>query len=384
MKIEDSYPCPLIDCHIHYPHPSMMTSLTEIADTLRLNRFNIVCTPHEQRLSLVPDALHLKAHHPERVFVFGGLNLAAYFMAPDAVGKMFSDDIDLLFSAGCDGIKIIEGKPQLRKMLPIPAFDSVSFAPFWEKAAQSQTPILMHINDPEEFWDKDKAPDWAFERGWFYGDGTFINNEKQYSEIFNVLKQNPTLKIIFAHFLFMSAQLPRLADLLDTYPNMYIDLTPGIEMYHNFSVKVEEARDFFIKYQDRIMFGTDIGAKALLVNPDEGMDQNESHQRVFLIRNFLETDGAFYLDPEGGFLFGDASIPFQGINLPRPVLDKIYFMNFEKAVAVKPRPVNPAVIVDMCHHIEKAIQTQGSIKPGVPGDTSVVQSVRSYFEPLIR
>ena len=131
------------------------------------------------------------------------------------------------------------------------------------------------------------------------------------------------------------------------------------------------------------MFGTDIGAKALLVNPDEGMDQTESHERVSLIRNFLETEGEFYLDPKGGFLFGDPSVPFQGINLQKGVLDKIYFKNFEKAVAAKPRPLSPAVIVEMCHQIEKAIQTQGSIKPGVPGDASVVQSVRSYFEPLI-
>ena len=291
MKIDQAFNCPVFDCHIHYGHPSLMPSLIQTCKDLRIDRFNIVCTPHQERLSLVPDALHLKAHYPEKVFVFGGLNVAAYFMAQQQVGEIFAEFIDLLLASGCDGIKMIEGKPEMRKMLPVPPFDSDAFAPYWEKLSRIQLPVLMHINDPEEFWDAQKAPDWARARGWFYGDGSYINNEIQYKEIFNVLDRHPGLKVIFAHFLFMSAQQSRLVDLLDRYPNIYIDLTPGIEMYHNFTANIQRTRDFFIKYQDRILFGTDIGAKALLLKADDGIDFNESHERVFLIRNFLENEG---------------------------------------------------------------------------------------------
>lgn len=354
----------------------------DICDQLKINCCNIVCTPHQQRLSLVPDALHLKAHHPARVFVFGGLNIAAYFMAPDQVGEIFADYIDVLITAGCDGIKMIEGKPDMRKMLPIPSFDSDAFAPYWEKAAQAQVPIVFHVNDPEEFWDAEKVPDWAVERGWFYGDGSFINNEDQYSEIYNVLANNPDLKVIFAHFFFMSAQLPRLADLLDRYPKVSIDLTPGIEMYHNFSTDIQATREFFIKYQDQILFGTDIGAKALLVRPQEGIEFTDSHSRVQLIRNFLENQGEFILEPESGFLFGKPIRPYQGLGLPREILEKIYYQNFIKTVGSQPRPVNPDIIIEMCNQIETMIAIQGSSQSGVPRDPSVVQSVRSYFESL--
>lgn len=382
MKIQEMHSCSVIDGHIHYPHPAMMPGLIDVCDRLKLDRINIVCTPDQQRLSLVPDALHLKAHHPERVFVFGGLNAAAYFMAPDQVGELFAENIDLLLAAGCDGIKMIEGKPQMRKMLPVPDFDSEAFAPYWEKAAQTQIPIVFHVNDPEEFWDTERAPKWAFERGWFYGDGTFINNEDQYTQIYNVLESNPDLKIILAHFFFMSAQQSRLADLLDRYPNIYVDLTPGIEMYLNFSANIDQTREFFLKYQDRIIFGTDIGAKALLVTPEEGIDFDESHMRVYLIRNFLEKEGEFQLDPGNGFLFGREDTHFQGLGLPKPALDKIYYQNFEKAVGKKPRPLDSNVIIEMCNQIEMMIEIQGSSQPGEPGDPSVVQSVRSYFEAL--
>jgi predicted TIM-barrel fold metal-dependent hydrolase len=380
MQLNEMKKLPLIDCHIHYPHPEMMPGLIEASNKLGLSRFNIVCTPDEKRLSLVPDALHLKAHYPDRVFVFGGLNVATYFQAPKEVGQRFADQIDHLFAAGCDGVKMIEGKPQMRKMLPIPDFDSDNFAPYWEKAAKTQTPILFHVNDPEEFWDAKLAPEWAFERGWFYGDGTFINNEAQYSQIFNVLSKYPDLKIIFAHFFFLSDQLSRLANLLDRFPNICIDLTPGIEMYRNFARNIEGTREFFLKYQDRILFGTDIGAKALLVEPGQGIDQSESQARVLLIRNFLEADGDFQLQAGSGFLFGNKDSSFQGLCLPTAVLEKIYTRNFESTIAKTPRPVNSDVCIELCTQIEHMIEIQGSSQPGVPGDPSVVQSIRSFFE----
>ena len=383
MEIENTYDSPVIDCHIHFSHAKMIASLIAVADQLRINRFNIVCTPHHQRLSLVPDALHLKAHYPERVYVFGGLNVGTYLMTPGLVGEIFAENIDQLLAAGCDGIKMIEGKPDMRKMLPIPAFDEDVFAAYWEKAATTQVPILFHVNDPEEFWDENNVPDWALERGWFYGDGSFINNEDQYSEIFNVLKKNPTLKITFAHFFFLSAQLTRLSDLLEEFPNVTIDLTPGIEMYHNFARDINVVRDFFIQYQDRILFGTDIGAKALLAAPVVGIEMTESHERVYLVRNFLENQGEFTLNPESGFLFGKPDAPFHGLGLPTPILDKIYYKNFERIVGGSPRPLNPDVIQEMCIQIETMIQIQGSSQPDVPGDPSVVRMVRSYFEGQI-
>jgi hypothetical protein len=384
MKLDKLIAGPVIDGHIHYPHPAMLTSLVEICDQLKIDRFNIVCTPDHQRLSLVPDALHLKAHYPDRVYVFGGLNIAAYFMAPDQVGELFAGYVDLLMAAGCDGIKMIEGKPDMRKMLPIPAFDSPAFAPYWEKMEQAQIPIVFHVNDPEEFWDENQVPDWAVDQGWFYGDGSFIHNEAQYTEIENVLARHPNLKVIFAHFFFMSVQLPRLAELLDKYPNIYVDLTPGIEMYHNFSANIQAAHDFFIKYQDRIIFGTDIGAKALLVEPEVGIESADSSERVLIVRNFLECEGEFELSTASGFLFGKPAHPYQGIGLPLSVLEKIYYRNFERATGAVPRPINSEVVIDLCNQIEMMIAMQGSSQSGVPGDSSVVQKVRSYFEAQLK
>ena len=79
---------------------------------------------------------------------------------------------------------------------------------------------------------------------------------------------------------------------------------------------------------------------------------------------------------------GDSAAPFLGLGLESSILEKIYYRNFEKAVGVTPRPVNPGVIIELCNQVETTLEMLGSSQPGVPGDFSVVRTVRSYFESI--
>ncbi len=369
----------MFDGHVHYAHFSYQESLMAIMDEAGIEKLAVVCTPDEARLSLVPDALLLKAAFPERVYAFGGLDISPLFISPDIAGEAFAQYVDVLLGMGVDGIKMIEGKVQMRKMLPIPDFDAPVYAPYWEKMAETKTPLTFHVNDPEEFWDAEKVPDWAREMGWFYGDGTFINNEVQYSQILNVLERHPDLNVTFAHFFFLSAQLDRLAGYFDRFPNMHVDLTPGIEMYFNFASDPDKARAFFIKYQDRILYGTDIGAQALLRDRNAGIEREESLARIEVVRNFLETEGPFQLSHQG-FLFGGKEAVFHGIHLPEDVLDKIYFRNFERFAGEKPHPLNPEAIVAECQRLEIVIHAMAQVQPGTAGDTSSVRKALDYFQ----
>ena len=88
---------------------------------------------------------------------------------------------------------------------------------------------------------------------------------------------------------------------------------------------------FFIKYQDRIIFGTDIMKLAEI---------KTSMNRVWVVRNFLESSKEFYT-PKGSeeILFWHKE-PFCGLGLPENVLRKIYYGNFQKMWGKKPRKVN--------------------------------------------
>ncbi len=371
----------IIDGHIHYAHYSYADSLMAILDDAGIDRLGVVCTPDEQRLSLVPDALHLKAMHPEQVYVFGGLDISPLFMTPDIAGEAFAHYVDVLCEMGVDGIKMIEGKAEIRKRLPIPDFDDPVYAPYWEKLAQAQVPLVFHVNDPEAFWDAERVPDWAREMGWYYGDGTYIDNEDQYRQVLSVLDRHPDLHINFAHFFFLSAQLDRLGGYLDRYPNMRVDLTPGIEMYFNFAANPQQTRDFFIKYQDRILYGTDIGARALLADREAGIETEESLARIEVVRGFLENEGPFNLTHQG-FLFGGPEANFFGIQLPGDVLDKIYYQNFIKFAGEMPKPLNREAILEECARLEMMIDAMAAVQPGLSGDTSSVTMVKDFFNRL--
>ena len=370
----------IIDGHVHYAHYSYQDSLMAVMDEAGMEKLAVVCTPDEARLSLVPDALLLKAAYPDRIYLFGGLDISPLFITPEICGEVFAHYVDVLLGMGADGIKMIEGKVQMRKMLPIPDFDAPIYAPYWEKMAETQTPLVFHVNDPEEFWDAEKVPDWAREMGWFYGDGTYVNNEAQYRQVLNVLERLPDLNVTFAHFFFLSAQLDRLAGYFDRFPNMHVDLTPGIEMYFNFASNPDKTRDFFIKYQDRIVYGTDIGARALLRDRAAGIEQEESLARIEVVRRFLETEGPFRLSHQG-FLFGGKDAVFRGIHLPEDVLDKIYFRNFERFAGEKPHTLQPEAIVEECQRLTTIIQAMAQVQPGTAGDVSSVQKALEYFKP---
>jgi len=118
----------------------------------------------------------------------------------------------------------------------------------------------------------------------YFGD-KYPHKEKFYHETEEILKRHPRLKIALCHMYFLSADIDKAANILDTYPNTNFDLAPGVEYLYNMSRNRDEWHDFFIKYQDRIFFGTDIM---------ELYHVKASMNRVWLVRNFLESDEEFY------------------------------------------------------------------------------------------
>jgi predicted TIM-barrel fold metal-dependent hydrolase len=153
-----------------------------------------------------------------------------------------------------------------------------------------------------------------------------------YAEVDNILRRNPDLKIIFAHFYFLSVDLERAARFLDAHPAIRFDLAPHIDMYRDFSREPDAARAFFFRFQNRIIYGTDTDTRVL----DRGPDGFRSIQSIpVLIRSFLERDGEFNM-PDG--------IRYHGLGLPREVLEKIYTINFEQMYGAAPMPLKPTTM----------------------------------------
>ncbi len=304
----------IIDCHFHaYAGQDCGVFIKALIGKSGLSAIGIASIPkalaHSEHFYNT-EAFKLKKEMPNKVYLFGGLD---YTDKSYREGKVdFSEQARKLFEAGADGMKMLEGKPNARKALGIP-LDSSIFDSYYSYMEKKSYPIIMHVADPETFWDPDKEPEISKKRGWFWGDGTFSEKEQLYREAEAVLEKFPKLKIAFAHFYFLSADIKRASKFLDKWNNVSFDITPGWEMYDNFTGKSVEWREFFINYQDRLIFGTD-NTPPLKNTHEEQLDC--CIKTINKIRDFLETDRAM--------LCGC------GLKLGNKVLEKIYYGNFVK------------------------------------------------------
>ncbi len=327
MKFSEFADLPVIDCHVHF-HPSgVKVTDSELRNVegfmtgiLRKGKINqIYITGRDV-------GLYLKVKYPRNFYAGGFVPWSGNTDAlPDVNWKSY---IGSLIEAGFDGIGEMGSKPVLRsKHAPL---DGSYYKGFWEACETMDVTVLCHVADPEEFWVENLAPDWAKKRGWVYYAGDYPTKEELYNEMENVLDAHPDLKVVLCHFYFMSADLDKASDFLNRHGNAHFDLTPGIELIYNISRKRDDWRGFFIKYQDRLLFGTDTGTWETV---------EESVVKIWLVRNFLESDEEFFTPSEADMLLTRYKEPFVGLTLPKSVLRKIYAGNFRRLWGKTPRIV---------------------------------------------
>lgn len=314
----------------------------------------------------LPQSLYLKARHPDRFFVFAGLNHAEKLSGGKVKTPSLAEQVENFVRMGCDGIKMIEGKPTSRQRMNVPVTDPY-FADYWARVEELGVPIVWHVNDPEEFWDPAKIPTWARERNWGYGPDD-VQKEQLYAEVDEVLARHPRLKIIFAHFYFLSADLPRAARFFDEHPHVHFDLAPGIEMLYNISRDPEVGREFFIQYADRLVFGTDLASNLTV---------EEGRFRAGLVFRWLESADTFRVPEAADFLLGppeDGII--RGMSLPDDALAPIYHDNFARLVGPEPKALDIGAAREECQRLAALAEALSGQPAAETEAAKVAQSLR--------
>ena len=319
----------IIDCHYHnsrwaFDGEDYIVALKKYREEVGVKTINLVCMPGYEGGSHNGGAAQnimgaiLKSEDAS-VFAFGGL------IYPSEDGEFDAESqVKDLMAIGFDGIKMIESKPTAYIKLPY-RIDSDYYKKFFAYAEEQQIPILSHVADPEDFWDPERAPEIAKKNGWFYGDGRYPSREQIYGEIYTILKRHPKIKMILAHCFFLSRHPEQIEELLDTYENVCIDLTPGTEMYRDFSQNREVWRKIFCKYYDRFMFGTDIHSE---------YDLAFRKRKVDSVVRFFTTDDVYQS-------FG-ATV--QGLGLTQEQCDYIFGRSFLKFMGEKPKKIDPIAL----------------------------------------
>ena len=319
-------PRPVCDMHVH-PHVEAPLDESEavfrsVMEYFRDERIVLEALPCYDTINNFK-ALYFKSRIGG---VYADLGLIHHYDERDTA-DYYLDQVKAFYAMGCDGIKMLDGKPDCRKQLGRPLNDPV-FDPFYAFCEEKGLPIVLHYGDPRDFWDPERIPQWALKRGWLY-DSSFVSFEEGQNEVLGILEKFPRLKLILAHFFFVSDDYDTACRIMETWQNVCFDLTPGTEMYVNFNADAQKWRDFFVRYADRILYGTDTYNWRQL---DKPIEAGYSHA-VNLVRSFLERTEPF-TDKWTGREF---THPF---GLDDATLDKIYTGNFVRMFGEKPRALN--------------------------------------------
>ncbi len=301
MTNQDLYnfkPFPLCDGHTHITQPktvdetvAAMTNIMKLMDYERIVMLGLqqdskgTGDPGNNLKALYCKSVMNALDPTKRVYAYS----CRYHMYNELdTADGYLRQVEYIYKMGFDGIKILDGKPKMRKRLNRRLDDEI-FDKFYAFAEEHNMPVTIHLGDPPEFWDINKISEYALKVGW-YCDETFPKLEDMREEVLGILKKFPKLRITCAHFFFLSQDLEQCVDIFEKYPTLSFDLTPGGEMFEGFSKRPDDWREFFIKYADKISLGTDTYNIDLSL---EDLQKNPGSQRLNLVRRCLETSQPF-------------------------------------------------------------------------------------------
>jgi predicted TIM-barrel fold metal-dependent hydrolase len=253
--------------------------------------------------------------HPGRFLTFAQINFDGLDDADWSQRE--AKRLEESFKAGAKGLKFHKslGLGVRYKNGKLMKVDDPKMDAIMEVCAKYHRPIMIHTADPAAFFtplDKNNErwhelnthPDWLF-----YG-GDYPSQKDLLDQLIRLVARHPKTMFIGAHFGCNAEDLATVAEWLDKYPNFYIDIDARIS---ELGRQPYTARKFLIKYQDRVMFGTDT-------------PPNRESYRIYY--RFLETDDEYFDCAASHHLQGFWMI--YGVYLPHDVLEKIYNKNAER------------------------------------------------------
>jgi predicted TIM-barrel fold metal-dependent hydrolase len=312
---------PVVDIHGHAGNLTTVEAidtLVKALDTINVRVYVSADNVSGDRLRATLEALS-KSPHKDRVRIFTGLALQN--LGPGSGAKVAAQ-LEADLKAGAVGVGEVSKSFGLTTRKADGSrlrVDDPELDPVWETLARFGIPAFIHTAEPQEFFQPlDMHNERWLELALFRERRNYEPGQVTFEELMterdNLFRRHPRTQFIAAHFGWHANDLGRAAKMLDAFPNVTTEL--GAILY-DLGRQPRAAREFFIKYQDRILFGKDA------FQPDE----YPYYWRVF------ETNDE-YFDYYRDY---HAFWKLYGMGLPDEVLKKVYYQNALKVVPGLPR-----------------------------------------------
>ena len=300
---------PFIDIHSHQFRMATQDLSQLIADMDKLNMGVMVNLSGGSGEGLKAALENVKKSYPNRFVVFANVNFDG--VGNPGWGENAARQLEEDVRNGAGGLKIykslgLRNKDTDGKRL---AIDDPRLDPVWAKCGELGIPVLIHAADPKSFWDpmNSKNERWLELKTRPRRKRSETNPapwEQIIQEQHNMFKKHPGTNFINAHMGWYANNLGKLGELMEEIPNMYVGIGAVIA---ELGRQPRNARAFFVKYQDRILFGKDSW------KPEEF----PTYFRV------LETDDEYFPYYKKYHAFW----AMYGLDLPDDVLKKVYYKN---------------------------------------------------------
>lgn len=320
---------PVVDAHNHLADPfgggwdkKPLNELLDLLDEARVTHYVDLDGGWGEEI-LYRHLEVFKAKAPERFQIFGGVDWSQWKEMGNRFPEWAAGRLRVQKEAGAQGLKIwkpfgLQVRDDQDQLVKV---NDARLSPIWETAAELDLPVLIHVADPVAFFDPvdetnerweelGEHPDWAFTSPPF---PSFMEIMTAFK---NLVLTHPSTIFIGAHVGCYGENLNWVGQMLEDCPNYYIDISARLG---ELGRQPYTARKFFIRYQDRILFGSDM-------SPD--LDAYRLYYR------FLETDDEY-------FNYNTSEIPAQGrwyacgLYLPADVLEKVYAENARRVLRLE-------------------------------------------------
>jgi predicted TIM-barrel fold metal-dependent hydrolase len=205
--------------------------------------------------------------------------------------------------------------------------DNPQFDPVFQHLAENGIPLVGHLGEPKNCWLPLEEMTTKNDSNYFannpqyhmYLHPEFPSYEEQMAARDRMLEKHPDLIFIGCHLASLEWSVDEMAAFLDRFPNASMDMAARMgQLFYQTVENREKVREFFINYQDRLMYGTDI--------IDRGQEkeafQNRMHQTWLKDWEYLVTDNTMTSNLING--------EFRGLKLPKEVVEKIYAVNVKR------------------------------------------------------
>jgi uncharacterized protein len=307
---------PTIDIHSHQPTPISAADFDRVVEGMDRNNLRLLVNnsgASGDRLRQALDAIRT-SRHKDRMVQFAEVD---FRNVGPGWGQKAAQQLEADIKAGAVGLGEVSKALGLRikkadgTRLRV---DDPELDPIWETCGRLGVPVLIHTAEPQEFFEpidyhNERWLELALFRDRRYPAGEFPRFEELMTERNRMFKKHPKTTFIAAHFAYHANDLARMAKLFDDMPNVYTEVGAVLA---ELGRQPRAAHDFFVKYQDRILFGKDS------YQPDEF---------PYFWRVFETNDEYFdyYRDYH-------AFWKLYGMGLPDAVLRKLYYQNALKIV----------------------------------------------------